>query len=317
MTSSRLNMAQDGYIPTERFHDVSCEPQQRLALIRGYELKPLISLEEAVHPLEELIGDIQDFVWTATGNCEQPRDELTPNERAAIYLYTMGYMYHQLNSALRNEQRQLLLPYFFYLKLFLTALWKLQDFTDVIWRGEGKNLTDQYPEGKKFVCCTPSLNVLQKEAFLGETGQRTLFNIQCYNGKSIQNHAQFPDEKEVLLMPCSYFQVMSSVEQDSDLRIIHIKQIEPPVTLIRPPSSSFSAAAAAHSHSSTTAEILKKKPKLSISISTFNNAMGANDKYLVCKLNTKLSFLDEQGNNKLNINWNLHVNDICWSSYLN
>ncbi|CAF1006607.1 unnamed protein product [Didymodactylos carnosus] len=143
-------MAQGGYIPTERFLDVNYEPQQRLSPIQGYELKPLVSLEEAVRPLESLISNIQGFVWTATGNSPQEKDGLLPNERAAIYLYTMECLYRQLNAALRSEDRQTLIPYFSYLKLFLTALWKLPDVQDTVWRGMKGNLTDQYPQGKQF-----------------------------------------------------------------------------------------------------------------------------------------------------------------------
>ncbi|CAF1650221.1 unnamed protein product [Rotaria magnacalcarata] len=137
--------------PTGRFLDVNFEPQRRLGPIEGYELKSLVSLEEAVKPLEKLIKNIQAYVWTATGNCEEPKDGLTPDERSAIYLYTMECMYREVNAALRSEQRQTLTPYFSYLKLFLTALWKLDSVRDVIWRGVKGNLADQYPAGKKFV----------------------------------------------------------------------------------------------------------------------------------------------------------------------
>ena len=78
-------------------------------------------------PLEQLIENLQGFVWTATGNCKNAVEGLTPDERAAIYLYTMECMYYQLNKTLRNEERKQLVPYFSYLKLFLTALWKLSD----------------------------------------------------------------------------------------------------------------------------------------------------------------------------------------------
>ncbi|CAF1650222.1 unnamed protein product [Rotaria magnacalcarata] len=55
----------------------------------------------------------------------------------------------------------------------------------------------------------------------------------------VQNHSQFPAEDEVLLLPCSYFEVIDSIKQGNELRIIHIKQIEPPVTLIQPPFTTF------------------------------------------------------------------------------
>ncbi|CAF1085562.1 unnamed protein product [Adineta steineri] len=237
-------MAHSNCIPSERFLDATSEPQRRLSPIHGYELKPLVSLEEAVRPFETLIPNIQAYVWTATGNCEQPKDGLTLDESAAVYLYTMECMYRQLNSALRSEDRQQLVPYFSYLKLFLTALWKLNDVQDLVFRGVKANISDDYPKGKRFAwwglsSTTTSLDVLQTPTFLGESGPRTLFNIQCFNGKMIQNHSQFSKESEVLLLPCSYFEVMGNMKQGADLRIIHLKQIEPPVVLIQPPFPSI------------------------------------------------------------------------------
>jgi hypothetical protein len=135
-------------IPTERFLDVNSEPQRRLSPIQGYELQPLVSLEVAVRPLESIISNIQGFVWTATGNCENPKDGLEPNESASIYLYTMECMYRQLNVALRSEDRKQLVAYFPYLKLFLTALWKLDNVNSVVWRGI-KKLVSAIPMGLK------------------------------------------------------------------------------------------------------------------------------------------------------------------------
>lgn len=233
-------MATASSISTERFLDVGCESQQYPSPIEGYELKPVVPLEEAVRPLESLISDIQTNVWTATGNTLQEEDGLLPNERAAIYLYTMNCIYRELNTALRSEERDKLVPYFSYLKLFLTALWKLPDFQDTVWRGVKENLTDQYPPGKQFSwwglsSCTSSLSILQKDTFLGDKGKRTLFNIQCFNGKKIDKHSRYPGESEILLLPCSRFEVKGAVIEGPDLSIIHIKQIDPPVILIKPP----------------------------------------------------------------------------------
>ncbi|CAF0952177.1 unnamed protein product [Adineta steineri] len=269
-------MAQSNRIPSERFLDATSEPQRRLTPIHGYELKPLVPLEEAVRPLESLITNIQGSVWTAIGNCEQPKDGLTPNESAAIYLYTMECMYRQLNTALRNENRDQLVPYFSYLKLFLTALWKLNDFHDLVYRGVKRNISDDFPKGKKFAwwglsSTTTSLDVLQADTFLGENGPRTLFNIQCFNGKMIQNHSQFPTENEVLLLPCSYFEVMGNMKQGADLRIIHLKQIEPPVVLIQPPSPSM-----VHHKVSTSTN------KQSDTLEHLQNLAQQNDDHLVC-----------------------------------
>ncbi len=319
-------MAKNNRIPTERFLDVSNEPQRRPTPIEGYELKSLVSLEEAVRPLESIISNIQAFVWTATGNCENPKDGLTSNESAAIYLYTMECMYRQLNAALRSENRQQLTVYFSYLKLLLTALWKLDNMNTVVWRGVKGNIADQYSEGKKFAwwglsSCTSALSVLQADTFLGETGPRTIFNIQCFNGKMIQNHSQFPNESEVLLLPCSYFEVMGIIKQGSNLHIIHIQQIEPPVALIQPPSPSFALSPSLQNMAKPTTMVklhcLKNKPRLSIDVHANRPAIFANEKYLLFHSSDGLQLIDEQGHTKLNIEPEFGIIDLCWSSYLN
>ncbi|CAF1240140.1 unnamed protein product [Rotaria sordida] len=64
-----------------------------------------------------------------------------------------------------------------------------------------------------------------------------MFIIECMNGKIIQKYSHFPDENEVVLLPCSYFEVLDKIDQGNGLRTIHIKQIQPPVLLIQPPFS--------------------------------------------------------------------------------
>ncbi|CAF4429100.1 unnamed protein product, partial [Adineta steineri] len=84
--------------------------------------------------------------------------------------------------------------------------------------------------------CTISLEVLQKEDFLGTKGLRTLFSIECQNGKSAVSHSYLKDtEKEIILMPGSYFEVMGQLHPANDLHIIHLKEIQPPVPLVKPP----------------------------------------------------------------------------------
>jgi hypothetical protein len=349
-------MAQGGSIPSERFVDANYEPKQRLSPIQGYELKPLVSLEESVRSIESLIQNIQGFVWTATGNCTDSKDGLTPNERAAIYMYTMECMYRQLNAALRNVKRLHLTPYFSYLKLLLTALWKLPNVKGVVWRGVKADLSEEYPKKNQFFwwgfsSCTTELDVLQSDEFLGETGTRTLFNIECYNGKLIRNHSQFAEECEVLLLPCSYFEVVGNIRQGSDLRIIHLRQTEPPYVMMQPPCSlvfttdhqitqkssnvqsttqnlsQLSLASSSPSSTMTTVKhvlmslnlnLLKMNPRLSIKSTSGDSClMCANNKYLLYCYDGGLSLLDKKGDEKLKVQRSFTVHDICWSKYLN
>lgn len=84
--------------------------------------------------------------------------------------------------------------------------------------------------------CTLSIDILASELFLGTEGLRTLFSIECQHGKLVAAHSCFKDtEKEVILIPGSYFEVVGQLHPAKDLHIIHLKQIRPTIPLVRPP----------------------------------------------------------------------------------
>jgi hypothetical protein len=124
-----------------RFLDADEEPNQILLPIRGYEKEPLLSLEEVVQPLDQLLNDLDMMVDTAKRNSKKPSDGLSLNESAAIHLYTMQWeerhtsLYTKLNKILRSERREPLRPWFRYLKLVLTALYKLPPMKSTICEG--------------------------------------------------------------------------------------------------------------------------------------------------------------------------------------
>jgi hypothetical protein len=112
--------------------DIRREPKQILEPISGYEQELLLSLEEACQPLEDILGmELKLYITVAKLNSKEPKDELTPNESASIYLYTMEWnetensLHAVLNQTLRTADRSKLRPWFKYLKLFFTALFKL------------------------------------------------------------------------------------------------------------------------------------------------------------------------------------------------
>jgi hypothetical protein len=106
-------------------------PIQSLTPLTGYEMKDLVTLEETVTSIETLIHNISAMVWTAKRNSRKPSDGLTSDESASIQLYTMEWpenhdsLYKLLNKRLRSEKRDGPKEWFSYLKLFLTALYKL------------------------------------------------------------------------------------------------------------------------------------------------------------------------------------------------
>jgi hypothetical protein len=230
-----------------RFSDVTAEPLRVLAPIQGYEQKPLVSLEEAVNPLISLIPDVEQMVWTVKKNHFKGEHGLTDDESASILLYTMEWtpknksFYAILNNTLRAVDRQLLRPWFLYLRLIMTSLTKLPSTVNylTVYCGCRLDLSAQYARGSirtwwGFTSCTTSIAVLSEERCLGESGTRTVFAIQCYSAKSIKQYSLYPEEEEVLLPPGCQFQVIDCLNQGDGLHIIQLKEIQPPFPLINP-----------------------------------------------------------------------------------
>ncbi len=69
------------------------------------------------------------------------------------------------------------------------------------------------------------MSVLESPSYLGQKGSRTLFSIECKNGKCIREHSCFPDETEVLLLPGFSFEVTSKLNAGNGLYVIGLKQI--------------------------------------------------------------------------------------------
>ncbi|CAF4598978.1 unnamed protein product, partial [Didymodactylos carnosus] len=178
---------------TFRYSDVVNEPTRMLVPIKGYQSMRLLSLEDTMQPIKHLIDDIDNYVYIAKRSCKNPQDDLTQDESAAIHLYTMNWtprircLYYVLNQTLRTENRELVKPWFAYLKLLLTALYRLPSVPRTIWRGIRIDLSMRFVGEEDvtwwgFSSCTETPKVLE-ETFLGKEGIRTLFEIECLHGK--------------------------------------------------------------------------------------------------------------------------------------
>jgi hypothetical protein len=108
------------------------EPKKMLQPISGYEKVTVKSLDDACEPIKDLFDQkLQQNVTIAKMNSTEPEDKLSSDESAAIHLYTMEWDVHEnslymvLNRSLRLADRTKLQPWFKYLKLVLTAFFKL------------------------------------------------------------------------------------------------------------------------------------------------------------------------------------------------
>ncbi|CAF2723802.1 unnamed protein product [Rotaria sp. Silwood2] len=234
-----------------RFSDVAGEPIRRLPPLRGYETMPLVSFEEATQPLIPHVPEIEHMVDTIQGNNIQPENGLSADESSSIALYSMEWsprknsFYIILNDTLRNSKREALLPpWLKFLRLFLTALSKLSPTgRRTIYRGVKLDLREHYKKGARIVwwgfsSCTTTVEVLENDDFFGKSGTRTLFSIECDTGKNISQHSFYPNEEEILLLPGSEFEVVSSADMGNKFSMIQLKEIVPKFPHIAPVASS-------------------------------------------------------------------------------
>ncbi|UJR11373.1 hypothetical protein I4U23_015553 [Adineta vaga] len=262
------------------------EPKQMLQPISGYEEEQLVSLEEACQPLENILdSELKQNIMIAKINSIEPKDGLNVDESASIHLYTMEWKVHEnslyavLNRTLRLPDRSKLRPWFKYLKLFLTAFFKLPSTERrTVYRGVPENLNDLYPTGKKVTwwsvsSCTASLQVLQYPYYVGTSGVRTMFHIETNSGKIIRSHSHYQHEDEILLPPGLYLEVISNFNPAPGLYMIQLREIQPPFKLLAEP---FDLNRKIHK-TTTTTELLIKQSK-GPQITTSNELLYSNRK---------------------------------------
>ncbi|CAF1473607.1 unnamed protein product [Adineta steineri] len=218
----------------DRFTDIELE-NKRLPACYGYINYKLLPLEEVMNEIQDSLEEINRFVKLAKRHCTYPNDHnLTKDESAAIYIYTMemsdhSCLYRILNQTLRLEDRSEVRPWFGYLKLLDSAALKLPKFKGIIYRGIDKDVTMKFKKGERITwwsisSCSTSINVISK--FISKSSSSTLFNIECLNGKSVSSYTCYPKEDEVILMPGTMFEVVSNpLNHKGGLNIIHLKEI--------------------------------------------------------------------------------------------
>lgn len=171
--------------------------------IYGYQELPLLSLEDALAKITQIIPSLNTYIPLAKRNCKKGSTLINDEESAAIYLYSMPTtLFEELNSTLRSRNRINLKPWFPYLKLLLSAIEKLPSQQKLLWRainddGGAKFCENEFHTWWGINSCSISLEVI--EIYLGNKG--TLFAISAINAKDISEFSAFPEEKEFILLP--------------------------------------------------------------------------------------------------------------------
>ncbi|CAF1260186.1 unnamed protein product [Rotaria sordida] len=242
MASTHTTIA-DEVNPRFILNDVD-DPNAILRPIEGYQNTDKLPLEEGTKPVASLFRNLERDVWLSKQATKDLKGCLTHDESAAIYLYTTEMepqsLYRILNELLRAKDRKKLKPWFPYLNLILTALFKMPSATSIVWRGVKAKLHHLYEKGKcyiwwSFTSCTLSVELLENPMYLGDSGDRTLFSIECFSGKSIKAYSYYQFEDEILLLPGIYLEVIGKAKLAEDLYIIRMREVKPPHILLEPP----------------------------------------------------------------------------------
>lgn len=224
-----------------RFVDNERCKSKRQERFEDFKTHRLVSLDEAIQPLIDIVVGIQEMVSIIKNKCQNPKDGLSVDQSAAIMLYTYESKVHEnslyfiLNQTLRFQQKQALKRWLPYLRLITHALDLLPSKTCHIYRGVRANLTSVYPVGDTSVCwsftsCTSNISVL-KNTFLGTVGNRTILHIDCHDGKDIRNHSCVPDENEILLLPNAEFFIRDHLNPADGFFMIQIEEVPQPIPL--------------------------------------------------------------------------------------
>ena len=167
--------------------------------IYGYQHLPVVTLEKVVETVVPFVPGLANYVAKAKENCHRNSTNLTHDESAAIYLYTMPIaFFSNLNDALLVKIGK---PWFAFLELFLNALEKLPSMEMTLWRGVFGNVTAAFlNDGEEILwsinSCSKSPEIVGR--YICETG--TVFVINPLQGKDISAYSAIDEEQGVILM---------------------------------------------------------------------------------------------------------------------
>ncbi|CAF1362578.1 unnamed protein product [Adineta steineri] len=206
-----------------------------LTPIEGFLSEQIVSIEEALQPIESKIDELSYYIKKAKKRCHYPSEHgLTRDESASIYIYTMEWgkqsLYRVLNKTLRNENRDLCKVWFPYLKLFITALDKLPTLKRRVWRGVAEDIRKNFTADEIITwwsvnSCSSSRDVIKR--FLSKEKPSTIFSIEASNGKNVSGYTKYENENEIILRMGTKFRVKRNPVKRSDrLYVVYLIEID-------------------------------------------------------------------------------------------
>ncbi|CAF1204212.1 unnamed protein product [Adineta steineri] len=196
--------------------------------IFGCKDRDLKSLEEAVESIIPFVDKVMEYAEEAKQKCKK-NTKLTINASAAIYLYTMDTpFYEKFNKALRGENPPTLVPWFDFLKLFITALAKLPSHPATVWRGVA-NISglDFYNNDMFTWWSVNSCSSRARVAGIFADKKGTLFCINTIYGKDITEYSWNHDEGEIVLTPGTRLCVKDTTFDVDGFSVVHLEECTP------------------------------------------------------------------------------------------
>jgi hypothetical protein len=220
----------------------SVVPNNKEHLLSGYENLPLVDLISSVASIEQFVSDVHTMVGIIQQTVVCTSKGLTEAESGAIKLLTMEWyplsssFHHVLNQVLRSNNKQMIEPWFPYLKLLFKALSKLDTVTHMIFCRVSGDKASQYILNAtitdwQFHLCTTALSTFDDDEWAANDEMKTLLSVNTITAKDIHEHAFEPTKYQLLLLPGRKFHAESSLDAGNQLRIVQLNELEPDIEL--------------------------------------------------------------------------------------
>ena len=211
-------------------------------LLKGINAAPLFPYADAVMHAVKLAKDLknakyfgteQKVHWEAELNATKifisslRKCKVTEDEAACIHFYTRDTpFYSVLNSYLRDPNREKVGPFFSYLKLFLSGMYKLPLINGTFNRGIPHEVYADKKEGDfivmwGFTSTTDNISVLQNKQFLGDEGSRSILQFKSGMFVDIREFSNFPED-ERLLLPGIVFKLKGRYSEKTGLTFLQL-----------------------------------------------------------------------------------------------
>jgi len=180
---------------------------QRRSNVDAFDIKPINKNERAI-----VIDKARRSLMWANDPERMTIDgakDMTAYQAAAIMLYTQETcLYRRMNAALREHDMRALEPFLPYMKLLLSALYRLPLVHVQTWRGVKLELHETYNllservwNWRSFSSTTRDKSVIERSPlFFGSSGKRTMFSVNAV-GVDIAPFSANESEQEVVLLP--------------------------------------------------------------------------------------------------------------------